>query len=53
MILAGGGFRHGGHLRFDPVNNTPLANLYVSMLRKLEVDVDRFASSNGPLRGLA
>ncbi len=53
MILAGGGFRHGGHLRFDPVNNTPLANLYVSMLRKLEVDADRFASSNGPLRGLA
>ena len=53
MILAGGGFRHGGHLRFDPVNNTPLANLYVSMLRKMEVDADRFASSNGPLRGLA
>ncbi|MEY3608686.1 MAG: hypothetical protein RJA37_1882 [Verrucomicrobiota bacterium] len=53
VILAGGGFRHGGYLRFDPVNNTPLSNLYVSMLRKLEVDTDRFASSNGPLRGLA
>ena len=53
LILAGGGFRHGSHLRFDPVNNTPLSNLYVSMLRKLEVDTDRFASSNGPLRGLA
>ncbi|MFM9167845.1 MAG: DUF1552 domain-containing protein, partial [Verrucomicrobiota bacterium] len=53
VILAGGGFRHGGHLRFDPVNNTPLANLYVSMLRGLGVDADRFASGTGPLRGLS
>ncbi|MFM9147389.1 MAG: DUF1552 domain-containing protein, partial [Verrucomicrobiota bacterium] len=53
VILAGGGFRHGGHLRFNPVNNTPLANLYVSMLRGLGVDADRFASGTGPLRGLS
>ena len=53
VILAGGGFRHGGHLRFDPVNNTPLANLFVSMLRRLDVEADRFASGTGPLRGLS
>ena len=53
VILAGGGFRHGGHLRFDPVNNTPLANLYVSMLRDLGIEADRFASGTGPLRGLS
>ncbi len=35
LILAGGGFRHGQHLSFDTVNNTPLANLYVSMLQTL------------------
>ncbi|MFM9001410.1 MAG: DUF1552 domain-containing protein [Opitutia bacterium] len=53
VILAGGGFRHGGHLRFDPVNNTPLANLFLSMLRKMEIDADRFASGTLPLKGLS
>ena len=52
VLLAGGGFRHGQHLAFDAVNNTPLANLYVSMLRQLGVDTDKFASSTGTLRGL-
>ena len=52
VLLAGGGFRHGKHLAFDAVNNTPLANLYVSMLRQLGVDTDKFASSTGTLRGL-
>ena len=52
MILAGGGFRHGQHLSFDTVNNTPLANLYVSMLQGLGVEADKFASSTGTLRGL-
>lgn len=52
MILAGGGFRHGQHLTFDTVNNTPLANLYVSMLQGLGVEADKFATSTGPLRGL-
>jgi hypothetical protein len=52
MILAGGGFRHGQHLNFDTVNNTPLANLYVSMLQGLGVEADKFASSTGTLRGL-
>ena len=52
MILAGGGFRHGQHLNFDTVNNTPLANLYVSMLQGLGVEADKFATSTGTLRGL-
>ena len=52
LILAGGGFRHGQHLAFDTVNNTPLANLYVSMLQNLGVEADRFATSTGTLRGL-
>jgi hypothetical protein len=52
MILAGGGFRHGQHLSFDTVNNTPLANLYVSMLQGLGVEADKFATSTGSLRGL-
>ena len=52
LILAGGGFRHGQHLAFDTANNTPLANLYVSMLQNLGVEADRFATSTGTLRGL-
>ena len=52
LILAGGGFRHGQHLAFDTANNTPLANLYVSMLQNLGVEADKFATSTGSLRGL-
>lgn len=52
ILLAGGGFRHGGHLAFDRTNNTPLANLFVSMLQDLGIEADRFATGTGTLRGL-
>jgi hypothetical protein len=52
VILAGGGFSHGGHLTFDTRNNTPLANLFVSMLQGLGIEADRFASSTGTITGL-
>jgi hypothetical protein len=52
IILAGGGFQHGQHLAFDRENNTPLANLFVSMLQRLGLEVERFASSTGTLTGL-
>ena len=52
IILAGGGFRHGQHLAFDRDNNYPLANLHVTMLRRLGLEVDSFASSTGPMSGL-
>ncbi len=52
ILLAGGGFRHGQHLAFDAKNNYPLTNLYVSMLQRLGLDVDRFASSTGTMTGL-
>lgn len=52
ILLAGGGFQHGQHLAFDRDHNCPLANLYVSMLRRLGLNIDRFASSTGPLAGL-
>jgi hypothetical protein len=51
-ILAGGGFRHGRHLAFDTRRNYPLPNLYVSMLQRLGIESDRFASSTGTMRGL-
>lgn len=52
MLLAGGGFKHGQHLAFDRKRNHPLPNLFVSMLQRLGVETDRFASSTGTLRGL-
>jgi hypothetical protein len=52
VLLAGGGFRHGQHLAFDRDRNYPLPNLFVSMLRRLGVETDRFASSTGTMRGL-
>src|SRR5262249_58796833 len=34
VLFAGGGFRHGQHLAFDPQSSPPLCNLYVSMLQR-------------------
>jgi hypothetical protein len=52
ILLAGGGWRHGQHLAFDKTNNYPLPNLFVSMLQRLGIETDQFASSKGTLRGL-
>jgi hypothetical protein len=52
IILAGGGFKHGQHLVFDKMQNYPLPNLYVSMLQRMGIESDRFASSTGTMRGL-
>lgn len=52
ILLAGGGFRHGQHLAFNRENNTPLCNLYVSMLQRLGLEISSFGSSKGTLTGL-
>ena len=52
VLLAGGGFRHGGHLTHDRDRNVPLANLFVTLLQSLGVEADRFASGTGTLSGL-
>jgi Protein of unknown function (DUF1552) len=51
-IFAGGGFKHGQHLAFDTTHNYPLPNLFVSMLQRMGLETDRFASAAGPMRGL-
>jgi len=51
IIVAGGGFRHGQHLAFDPTRNPPLANLYLQFLRRLGADVNSFGSSSGTIPG--
>jgi hypothetical protein len=52
ILLAGGKFKHGQHLAFDQVNNTPLCNLYVNMLYQFGLEAERFGSSTGTLTGL-
>ena len=53
ILLAGGGFKHGQHLAFRRDHNTPLCNLYVSMLQKMGIEADSFGSSTGSLAGLS
>ena len=52
VLVAGGGFKHGQHLPFDPQNPPPLCNLYVSMLQRLGIETDKFGTSTGTLSGL-
>jgi len=53
LLLAGGrglGFQHNRYLRFDA--ETPMSNLFVSMLCGLNLSIDQFADSTGPLAGV-
>ena len=52
VIFAGGGFRQGQHIAFDRQRNYPLPNLFVSMLQRMGLEEDKFASSTGTMRGL-
>lgn len=53
--VAGGGalgFRHGKLHTFEGARKVPLANLFVSMLHAVDVEVERFADSTGTLSEL-
>jgi hypothetical protein len=52
ILFAGGGFEHGKHLAFDRDNNYPLPNLFVSMLNRMGIPTEKFATSTGMMRGL-
>jgi hypothetical protein len=52
VLLAGGGFKHGQHLAFEEKKDTPLCNLFVSMLQRMGIESDKFGSSKGTLTGL-
>jgi hypothetical protein len=47
ILLAGGGFKHGGHIGFDRKNNTLLSNLYVRMLHHMGIEAKAFGASTG------
>ena len=52
IIIAGGGFRHGQHLAFSLAKNTPLPNLFTTILQRLGLETELFTSSTGTLTGL-
>lgn len=53
IIVAGGGYRHGSYAAHDSANNTPLANLFVSLAQRMGLEIDRFGSSTAEsIRGL-
>ena len=47
ILLAGGGFRHQGHVAYDRVNNRPLSNLFVRMINQMGIETRAFGSSTG------
>ena len=55
VILAGGGFKHGEHKAYPAkgLGRQPLCNLYLTMLQRFGVPVDKFGTSTGTLTGLA
>ena len=54
MLVAGGGggrISGGRHLRF--ADDTPMANLLLTLLDKMDVPLDRLGDSNGQLHELS
>ena len=55
LLLAGGDFKHVGHMKFAKKTNNesvPACNLYLSMLQQFGLEVERFNLSSGTLTGL-
>ncbi len=53
LLLAGGGklgLKHGQYLRFT--EQTPMSNVFVTMLQAMGIERERFVDSTGPLAGL-
>ena len=47
VLLAGGGFKHQGHVTYGTGVGKPLCNLYVRMLQQFGIEADHFGSSDG------
>jgi len=48
ILLAGGGYQHGGHIVHEG-ENAPLCNLFVTLLQTMGVETDAFGQSTGTL----
>ncbi len=55
FVLAGGGFKHGSHMKFEKTKDQslpPATNIYTSMLQNFGLELDTFNTSTGTLTGL-
>lgn len=53
ILLAGGGFKHVGHLALgEGDKDYPLSNLFVTMLQRLGIEASSFGSGTGTMRGI-
>jgi len=52
ILLAGGGFRHAGHVAYDRSNNAPLSNLFVRMLQQMGIEQRSFGASTGVINDI-
>ena len=56
LVLAGGGFQHGEHKSYfkrgENSDATLAGKLFVSMLNRFGMEVDRFGAARGTLTGL-
>ena len=50
ILVAGGPFSHGKHIAYEGETNTPLSNLFVTLLRSVGLEIDAFGHSTGALR---
>ena len=49
IFLAGGGFEHGRYIARDEKKNTPLCDLFVTMLNNAGLETESFGQSRGTL----
>lgn len=47
ILLAGGSFKHAGHVAFDRDNNTLISNLFVRMTHHMGIETEKFGASTG------
>ena len=49
ILLAGGGYKHGRYVAHDEDKNTPLCNLFVTLLNDMGTETESFGQSDGAL----
>ncbi len=49
ILLAGGGFKHKGHVAYDRKINTLLSNLYLRMIHQMGIEAKSFGASTGAI----
>jgi hypothetical protein len=52
VILAGGGYKHSGHIALDRQNNTLLSNLFLRILHQMDIPLEKFGAGTSPFTAI-